>query len=51
MATRTDKKARGGAVHYVLLETLGSVVPDPGWSRAISDEMVLQVLNPLDVEA
>jgi 3-dehydroquinate synthase len=49
-ATRNDKKARGGAVHYVLLQALGSVVPDPGWSRPVPDDVVMDVLEPLGVE-
>jgi 3-dehydroquinate synthase len=50
-ATRTDKKAREGAVHYVLLRKLGVVARDPDWSRPVPVAVVLDVLQSLDGEA
>jgi 3-dehydroquinate synthase len=45
-ATRVDKKARGGVVEYALPSRVGAMAcPDRGWSCAVSDELVLQVLR------
>lgn len=49
-ATRTDKKARGGEVQYVLLQELGTVLRVPGWSLSVPDAVVLEVLKSLDRE-
>jgi 3-dehydroquinate synthetase len=45
-ATRSDKKARAGAVRYALPERLGRMSPGPegGWSTAVSDADVLGAL-------
>ncbi len=40
-----DKKARGGAVRYVLLRGVGAARPEGGWSREVDDEMVRAVLR------
>jgi 3-dehydroquinate synthase len=42
--TRTDKKVRGGAVRYVLLEEPGTVLGGESWSHPVEDEVVAQVL-------
>ncbi|TVP58732.1 MAG: 3-dehydroquinate synthase [Gemmatimonadales bacterium] len=40
-----DKKARAGAVRYVLLREVGATRPEEGWSREVEDEVVRQVLR------
>jgi 3-dehydroquinate synthase len=50
-ATRSDKKARQGVVHYVLLRELGGVARDPDWSRPVPDAVVLDVLSSQDWQA
>ncbi|TVP49829.1 MAG: 3-dehydroquinate synthase [Gemmatimonadales bacterium] len=42
--TRTDKKVRGGAVRYVLLERAGVVLGGDSWSHAVEDAVVEGVL-------
>jgi 3-dehydroquinate synthetase len=45
-ATRTDKKARGGVVEYALPRRVGAMAcAERGWSCAVSDELVLEVLR------
>jgi 3-dehydroquinate synthase len=45
-ATRSDKKARGGVVEYALPRRVGAMAcADRGWSCAVSDELVLEVLR------
>jgi 3-dehydroquinate synthase len=44
-ATRLDKKARGGRVRYVLLEALGKVAGEGGWSREVDEAVVRGVLG------
>ena len=39
-----DKKARGGNPRYVLLERIGSVASEGGWSRELPAEIVLEAL-------
>jgi len=43
--TRADKKVRGGAVRYVLLEAPGSVLGGESWSHPVEDGVVAQVLG------
>jgi 3-dehydroquinate synthase len=45
-ATRSDKKARAGAVRYALPERLGRMSPgaDHSWSAPVSDDAVLTAL-------
>lgn len=44
--TRTDKKARGGAVEYALPEKLGSMAgADRGYAIPIADSLVLEALG------
>ena len=44
-ATRTDKKARAGAVEYALPARIGAMAgADRGWAVAVADELVRQVL-------
>lgn len=40
-----DKKARAGAVRFVLLERIGSVARDPDWSRPLPGKVVEDVLE------
>lgn len=40
-----DKKAREGAVRFVLLERIGSVARDPKWSRPLPERLVAAVLD------
>ena len=45
-ATRTDKKSRRGSVEYALPSRIGEMAAgDRGWSIAVSDEVVLEVLQ------
>jgi 3-dehydroquinate synthase len=45
-ATRTDKKARGGAVEYALPRRVGAMAcAERGWSCPVSDGLVLEVLH------
>ena len=45
-ATRADKKARGGLVEYALPRRIGAMAcGDRGWTCAIPDELVLDVLH------
>ena len=46
---RQDKKARGGAIRYVLLAGIGEVArgPDGGWSMPVDDGVVAAVLGEL----
>lgn len=41
-----DKKARGGEPRFVLLERIGSVARETGWSRAVPEALVRAVLDP-----
>jgi len=45
--SRSDKKARGGVVRFVLLTRIGAVSRDPeaGWSREVPDELVAELLD------
>jgi len=45
--SRSDKKARGGVVRFVLLARAGAVSRDPetGWSRQVPDELVARLLD------
>lgn len=45
--TRTDKKARGGAVEYALIERIGraDAGPDGRWSTTVPDEVVEEILR------
>lgn len=42
---RRDKKARAGRSRYVLLERIGRVAPGEGWTHAVPDEVVREVLE------
>jgi 3-dehydroquinate synthase len=45
-ATRADKKARGGVVEYALPRRVGVMAcAERGWSCAVSDDLVLEVLR------
>ena len=46
-ATRSDKKARGGAVRYVLLERTGRIArtPEDDWTWEVPDDVVLKALR------
>jgi 3-dehydroquinate synthase len=45
-ATRGDKKSRGGVVEYALPRRIGKMAGDDrGWASAVSDALVLQVLQ------
>ena len=45
-ATRGDKKARGGVVEYALPVRIGAMAgADQGWSVAVADDIVLEVLR------
>ena len=45
-ATRGDKKARGGVVEYALPVRIGAMAgEDQGWSVAVADDIVLEVLR------
>ena len=46
-ATRSDKKARGGAVRYALLEKVGAVARtgDGEWTTAVADDVVRETLK------
>lgn len=46
-ATQLDKKSRGGAARYVLLERLGSVArsADGGWTHAVDSAAIREVLS------
>lgn len=43
----TDKKSRAGRSRYVLLREIGEVDPGEGWTREISDELVIEALAGL----
>ena len=45
--SRSDKKARGGVVRFVLLARPGEVSRDPetGWSRQVPDDLVAELLD------
>lgn len=43
--TRSDKKTRAGAPSYVLLDRIGRVDGTRGWTHAVPDEVVLDVLR------
>jgi len=44
--TRSDKKARGGQVHYALPRRIGEMAGDDnGWSVAVPDDIVREVLS------
>lgn len=43
--TRSDKKGREGRPRYVLLDAVGSVARDGGWSRSVPEEAVAEVLE------
>ncbi len=43
--TRTDKKGRSGRARYVLLEGIGAVARDEGWSRPVPETIVEEVLD------
>ena len=40
-----DKKARAGAVRFVLLERIGAVARGPEWSQSLPEELVAAVLE------
>jgi 3-dehydroquinate synthase len=45
-ATRSDKKARGGAVEYALPTRVGAMAAaGNGWAVAVADDIVLEVLQ------
>ena len=45
-ATRSDKKARGGAVEYALPTRIGEMAGDDrGWAMPIDDALVMSVLQ------
>ena len=43
--TRADKKTRGGAPSYVVLDRIGRVDGTAGWTHPVPDEVVLAVLR------
>ena len=43
--TRSDKKTRAGSPAYVILDRIGCVDGTGGWTRAVPDEVVLDVLR------
>ena len=42
---RTDKKARAGRTRFVLLKEAGRVARDRGWSRAVPEAAVREILE------
>jgi len=49
LALMQDKKKRGGAVRFALLERIGASARNAGgeWTRTVSDQTLLEVLNQL----